>query len=77
MPLIAQCWATLVVATEDPKIKCRGQNGPQGSRSTRTMETHIAWYQLGIIYDQEGDTSQGRSCDRRTQQKPAKPAVLC
>ena len=33
----------------------RGQAGAERPRSTATIENPFAWYQLGIIYDREGD----------------------
>jgi len=57
MPLIAGMLGHALVATEDPK------NFPEAKQVlkaavNRDNENPFAWYQLGIIYDQEGDTGR-------------------
>jgi predicted Zn-dependent protease len=57
MPLIAAMLGHALVATEDPK------NYPEAKQVLKTAvnrdnENPFAWYQLGIIYDQEGDTAR-------------------
>jgi predicted Zn-dependent protease len=57
MPLIAAMLGHALVATEDPK------NYPEAKTVlkeavNRDNEDPFAWYQLGIIYDQEGDTAR-------------------
>ena len=57
MPLISAMLGHALVATEDPK------NFPEAKQVlkaavNRDNENPFAWYQLGIIYDREGDVAR-------------------
>jgi len=54
MPLIAGMLGHALVATEDPKNFAEAKQVLKVAVS-RDNENPFAWYQLGIIYDQEGD----------------------
>ena len=58
MPLIAGMLGHALVATEDPKNFVEAKQVLKAAVN-RDNENPFAWYQLGIIYDQEGD--QGRA----------------
>jgi predicted Zn-dependent protease len=56
-PLIASMLSHALISTEDPK------NYPEAKRVLRAAvgrdnDNPFAWYQLGIIYEQEGDTAR-------------------
>ena len=57
MPLIAAMLGHALVATEDPKNYAEAKTVLKEAVN-RDNEDPFAWYQLGIIYDQEGDTSR-------------------
>jgi predicted Zn-dependent protease len=54
MPLIAAMLGHALVATEDPKNFAEAKQVLKAAVS-RDNENPFAWYQLGIIYDREGD----------------------
>ena len=58
-----------LVATEDPKNFTEAKQILKVAVN-RDNENPFAWYQLGIIYDREGDMGRGGACDRRAQQPP-------
>jgi len=58
MPLIAAMLGHALVATENPKNFAEAKQVLKAAVS-RDNENPFAWYQLGIIYDREGD--QGRA----------------
>ena len=58
MPLIAGMLGHALVATEDPKNFVEAKQVLKAAVN-RDNENTFAWYQLGIIYDREGD--QGRA----------------
>jgi len=57
MPLIAAMLGHALVATEDPKNYAEAKQVLKEAVN-RDNEDPFAWYQLGIIYDQEGDTAR-------------------
>ncbi|MFL6763815.1 MAG: M48 family metalloprotease [Sphingomicrobium sp.] len=57
MPLIAAMLGHALVATEDPKNYAEAKTVLKEAVN-RDNEDPFAWYQLGIIYDQEGDTGR-------------------
>jgi predicted Zn-dependent protease len=57
MPLIAAMLGHALVATEDPKNYIEAKTVLKEAVN-RDNEDPFAWYQLGIIYDQEGDTAR-------------------
>ena len=57
MPLIAAMLGHALVATEDPKNYAEAKRVLKEAVN-RDNEDPFAWYQLGIIYDQEGDTAR-------------------
>jgi predicted Zn-dependent protease len=57
MPLIAAMLGHALVATEDPKNFAEAKLVLKEAVN-RDNEDPFAWYQLGIIYDQEGDTAR-------------------
>ena len=57
MPLIAAMLGHALVATEDPKNFGEAKLVLKEAVN-KDNEDPFAWYQLGIIYDQEGDTSR-------------------
>jgi predicted Zn-dependent protease len=57
MPLIAGMLGHALVATEDPKNFAEAKQVLKAAVN-RDNENPFAWYQLGIIYDQEGDTGR-------------------
>jgi predicted Zn-dependent protease len=57
MPLIAAMFGHALVATEDPKNFAEAKQVLKAAVS-RDNEDPFAWYQLGVIYDREGDQSR-------------------
>jgi predicted Zn-dependent protease len=57
MPLIAAMLGHALVATEDPKNYAEAKTVLKEAVG-RDNQDPFAWYQLGIIYDQEGDTAR-------------------
>jgi predicted Zn-dependent protease len=57
MPLIAAMLGHALVATEDPKNFAEAKQVLKAAVS-RDNEDPFAWFQLGIIYDREGDPSR-------------------
>jgi predicted Zn-dependent protease len=57
MPLIAAMLGHALVATEDPKNYAEAK-AVLKEAVNRDNEDPFAWYQLGIIYDQEGDSGR-------------------
>ena len=57
MPLIAAMLGHALVATEDPKNFAEAKQVLK-TAVNRDNEDPFAWYQLGIIYDREGDTAR-------------------
>jgi len=57
MPLIAAMLGHALVATEDPKNYAEAKTVLKEAVNKDNGDP-FAWYQLGIIYDQEGDTSR-------------------
>lgn len=57
MPLIAAMLGHALVATEDPKNYAEAKTVLKEAVN-RDNEDPFAWYQLGIIYDQEGDSAR-------------------
>ena len=57
MPLIAAMLGHALVATEDPKNFAEAKQVLKVAVS-RDNENPFAWYQLGIIYDREGDQAR-------------------
>jgi predicted Zn-dependent protease len=57
MPLIAAMLGHALVATEDPKNYIEAKTVLKEAVN-RDNEDPFAWYQLGIIYDQEGDVAR-------------------
>ena len=57
MPLIAAMLGHALVATEDPKNFAEAKQVLKEAVN-RDNEDPFAWYQLGIIYDQEGDMAR-------------------
>jgi predicted Zn-dependent protease len=57
MPLIAAMFGHALVATEDPKNFTEAKQVLKAAVS-RDNEDPFAWYQLGVIYDREGDDSR-------------------
>ena len=53
--MIASMLGHALIASEDPEESRRGQAGAQARRSNRDNDNPFAWYQLGIVYDREGD----------------------
>ena len=58
MPLIASMLGQALVATEDPKNYAEAKQVLKLAVN-RDNQNPLAWYQLGIIYDREGD--EGRA----------------
>jgi len=57
MPLIAGMLGHALVATEDPKNFIEAKQVLKAAVN-RDNENPFAWYQLGIIYDREGDSGR-------------------
>jgi predicted Zn-dependent protease len=57
LPLISAMLGHALVATEDPKNYAEAKQVLKEAVN-RDNEDPFAWYQLGIIYDQEGDTAR-------------------
>ena len=57
MPLIASMLGHALVATEDPKNFAEAKQVLKAAVN-RDNENPFAWYQLGIIYDREGDPAR-------------------
>jgi predicted Zn-dependent protease len=57
MPLIAAMLGHALVATEDPKNYAEAKTVLKEAVN-KDNEDPFAWYQLGIIYDQEGDSAR-------------------
>jgi predicted Zn-dependent protease len=57
MPLIAAMFGHALVATEDPKYFPEAKQILKAAVS-RDNQDPFAWYQLGIIYDREGDQAR-------------------
>ena len=57
MPLISAMLGHALVATEDPKNYAEAKTVLKEAVN-RDNQDPFAWYQLGIIYDQEGDTAR-------------------
>jgi predicted Zn-dependent protease len=57
MPLIAAMFGHALVATEDPKNFTEAKQVLKAAVG-RDNEDPFAWYQLGVIYDREGDQSR-------------------
>ena len=58
-PLIATTFGHALVATEDPKNLAEAQRVLK-SAVARDRENPDAWYQLGVVYSQNGDTPRAR-----------------
>ena len=74
MPLIAAMLGHALVATDDPK------NFPEAKQVlkaavSRDNQNPFAWFQLGIIYDREGDQSRARPGERRALQPGGQSAA--
>jgi predicted Zn-dependent protease len=57
LPMISAMLGHALVATEDPKNYAEAKQVLKEAVN-RDNEDPFAWYQLGIIYDQEGDTAR-------------------
>jgi predicted Zn-dependent protease len=57
MPLIAAMLGHALVATEDPKYFAEAKQVLKAAVN-RDNEDPFAWYQLGVIYDHEGDQAR-------------------
>ena len=57
MPMISAMLGHALVATEDPKNFTEAKQVLKGAVN-RDNEDPFAWYQLGMIYEQEGDSSR-------------------
>ena len=73
--MIAAMLGHALVATEDPKNFDEAKQVLKVAVN-RDNEDPFAWYQLGIIYDREGDQSRGDAGDRRAQQ-PRGQSEVC
>ena len=73
-PMIATMLGHALVATEDPKNFAEAKQILKVAVS-RDNEDPFAWYQLGIIYDHEGDERAGSACDGRAQQPRRQPKM--
>ena len=71
-PLIAAMLGHALVATEDPKNFAEAKQILKVAVN-RDNEDPFAWYQLGIIYDREGDLAARGARDRRAQQPRGQP----
>ena len=67
MPLIAAMLGHALIATEDPKNFAEAKQVLKTAVS-RDNDNPFAWYQLGIVYDREGDQAARRAGHRRAQQ---------
>ena len=76
-PLIAAMLGHALVATEDPKNFIEAKQVLKAAVS-RDNENPFAWYQLGIIYDREGDMSRAAlaSAERFSLEGNPKQAIV-
>jgi predicted Zn-dependent protease len=76
MPLISAMLGHALVATEDPKNYAEAKQVLKEAVN-RDNEDPFAWYQLGMIYDQEGDTSRAAlaTAERNNLQNDPKMAL--
>jgi len=56
-PLIASLFGHALIATEDPKNFAEAK-GVLKAALARDDENPFAWYQLGVVYDREGDQAR-------------------
>ena len=59
MPMISAMLGHALVATEDPKNFAEAKQVLKGAVN-RDNQDPFAWYQLGMIYEQEGDTARAQ-----------------
>ena len=67
MPMIAVMLGHALIASEDPKNFAEAKQVLK-TAVNRDNDNPFAWYQLGIVYDREGDEPARRAGNRRTKQ---------
>ena len=74
-PLIAAMLGHALISTENPKNYAEAKTHPEERRVGRDNENPFAWYQLGIIYDREGDTPRAALATAERNNLEGKPKL--